>query len=147
MDSATEVSHLGNRLGELVGVLQERLDVPQGNPSVNDGKGPRYRYQEVTKVPDKVHHGEDQDRKELGLPGGLVVLVVLLSKLLFFIRFLVEGPNDGVPGVGFFDLTVDFPQGRLLPTEQPLGGWGNKGHDHQAGSGESSRKPPGSASN
>ena len=96
---------------------------------MDDLDSPRNGHHQIAKVPDEVHQREDQDREELGLPGSLIVTMVLFGKLPFLVFFLIESPDNRVSGVGLFNLAVDLPQLSLLSAEEPLGSRGHKG-DH-----------------
>ena len=100
---------LGQRLGELPGVLDERLHVaedivPGGHPQAAD-----HRDHDVVEVPDEHHRRHDQPGDELRAEAGLVQLVVLAPRTPRSTSVLpAEHLDQRVPGEGLLDVRVEL---------------------------------------
>ena len=89
---------------EVAGVLDERLDVADGDRAA---RYPQAAYDGHDHVLDVAHeHGErlHEARHELGAEGRLVELVVRVPETLFDLALTAERLHDRVAGEGLLDL-------------------------------------------
>ena len=75
-------AQLGERLRELLRVLDERLHVTETQLAARDHEAAEHRDADVGEVSDEHHAGHDHAREELRLEAGLVELLVLGLELL-----------------------------------------------------------------
>ena len=109
---------LGQGLGELSRVLDERLDVsqthrPGGHPQTTDD-GDHH----VVQVSDEHHRRHDQPGDELRTEAGLEQLLVLALEVLVDLMLTAEDLDDLVSGERLFDLTVQST--RVAPLRDEL---------------------------
>jgi len=123
-----EVGHrrdLRQRLGELAGVLDERLDVTERHRAVGDPQTTEDGDDDVVEVPDEHHRRHDDAADELGAERGLVEVVVLGLERLLRLLLPSEDLDEAVSGEGLLDDAVELPGVLPLLNEELLGALGD----------------------
>ncbi len=120
---------LGDRLGELAGVLDERLDVAQGESPLRHPQATHDRDGHVVQVGDEHHGRVDDPGDELGLEARLVQQIVLMLEALDGGLPAAEHLDDGVAGEHLLDVSVHLSGVRPLGGELALGAAGDQ-HCH-----------------
>ena len=113
--------NLLHRLGEVLDILNECLNITDGNCSPNGEQSAREGNGCIAQVSDKHHDWLHQAGEELRFPSGMVKGIIGFRELLNGVLFLVVCLNDGVTGIGFFYLPVDVSQVFLLLLKVFLG--------------------------
>ena len=98
------LADLGQRLGELPGVLDERLHVAERHGARRHPQPTDDRHEHVVQVADEQHRRLDDAGDELGLEAGLVQLVVVLGERLGRLPLPAERLDQRVPGVHLLDV-------------------------------------------
>ena len=100
--------HLGQRLGELARVLDERLDVTEAHRAGRHPQPTDDGDDDVVEVPDEHHRRHDDAADELGAEGRVVQLVVLLLELRLRLPLTPEHLDQAVAGEGLLDDAVEL---------------------------------------
>ena len=135
LEHVRNIRDLGDRMGERPDVLDEGLDVPDGNglPDRQPSSQDAYRY--VPQVADEHHDGHHQPGKELGFPGRIVERVVQAGKPGDTLLLAVECPHHQVSSEHLLHMAVDVAYVLLLLLEVFLGTFDDK-PDHHHGEGK-----------
>ena len=116
-----DLRKLGDRLREVLDVLDERLDVADGDDALHGEEAAQDRDGDVAGVADEVHDRLHEAREELRLPCALEQAVVGLGELADHTLLLAERLHDRMAGEGLLDLAVDEAERFLLLAEVALG--------------------------
>ena len=100
-------SNLGYRLGELAGVLDEGLDVPEAHGPRGGAEPAQHRDHHIVEVSDEHHDRHDQPGEELGAEARLVQLLVLGLERGLDLALPPEDLDQGVAGESLLDLGVE----------------------------------------
>ncbi len=111
---------LGQRLGELARVLDERLHVAERQRAGRDPQPADDGDHDVVEVADEHHRRHDHAADELRAPAGRVQLVVGARERLLAVALAPEHPHDLVPGERLLDVRVQPPGGLPLGDEARL---------------------------
>ena len=98
--------HLGERLGELTRVLDERLHVAQAHRTGRDPQTTDHSHCDIAQVPDEHHRGHDDAGDELSLEAGLEKVVVLRREALLHFTLPTEDLDQLVSGERLLDVGV-----------------------------------------
>ena len=126
---------LGQRLGELARVLDERLDATDGQLARRHHQPADERDGDVVQVAEEHHRRLDGARDELRAVAGLEELLVLVVELLLDVLLAAEHLDQRVPGERLLDLRVQGAGVAPLVDELRLGALGDEPHreDRDAG--------------
>ena len=108
---------LRDRLGEILHVLNERLDIAHGDDAAHGEGGTGDGHRHVSQIAHEVHRGHHHSRKKLRFPRGFVQAVVRFLKALEGDILPVERPNDGMSRKRLLHLGVDHSEVFLLSPE------------------------------
>ena len=123
--------HLGQRLGELARVLDERLHVAQAHGSGGDPQPTDHGDDDVVEVPDEHHRRHDDAADELGPEARVVQRVVALGEEPVGLLLAPEHLDELVAGVGLLDHPVHLAGALPLLDEVLLAALADhRGHDH-----------------
>ena len=131
MQHVGHLRQLLDGLGEVLDVLDERLNIADGDGArcgknaADDGDG------HIAQVAHKVHDGLHQAGQKLRFPRGFVQLIVRGVEVVQHGGLAVERLDDVVAGVDLLDLTVDNAQCRLLRLEILLAELDDHQHQRQ----------------
>ncbi len=109
--------HLLDGRREIAHILDEGLDVPDGNGAADGQVASQNRHAHVTQISHEAHQRHHQSRQELGTPCRIVQRVVCLLEHGQHVLFLIEHLHDVVSAVNLFHLAVHLAQILLLPAE------------------------------
>ena len=101
-------------LGEVSDVLNERLNLTDGDRATNCQQAAGQRHSHIAQIAHEHHDRLHQTGEKLRLPCGVIQGVIGLLELGNGILLLVVRLDDGVSGVGFLHLSVDVSQIFLL---------------------------------
>ena len=118
-------------LGEVFDVLDESLNVANGNDAVCGKNAAHDGHCHVAQIAHKVHNGHHQAGEELAFPRRFIQLVVGGVEVVQHHGLAVEGFDHIVAGVDFFHLTVHDTQNSLLGLEVFLAEPDHDEHQHQ----------------
>ena len=130
LDLIDNLSNLLNRLGKILYILDERLNIADSDGSLNSKKSSGNGNAGITHIAYKHHQRMHKSGKKLRFPSRLIEHIVSLIKDRDGFLFLVEGFNHQMSRKGFLHLTVDVAQILLLGAEMLLGKLHN--HRHQS---------------
>jgi len=109
-----DVRNLRQRLGEGADILDESLNIADGDGFANRQIAAQNGHRHVAQIADKVHHREHQPREELRLPRGGVERAVQVVEGGDAATLAVEGFDNHMSAVHLLDVPVDVPQVILL---------------------------------
>ena len=112
--------HLGQRLGELPAVLDERLHLAQRDRAAGHAQPAEHGDHDVVEVPDEHHDRHDQAAHELRTERGPVELLVLLVEDPLRLGPAAVDLHQRVAGEGLLDVRVEGARTPPLLHEQPL---------------------------
>jgi len=142
LENVGNIGELGNRLRKGANILNERLNVANGNQVADCQDSPHHDNCHVTKIANKSHDGHHQAGQKLGFPSGLVEGIVQSVEFLDALPFAVKGFHNYVTTVHLLNMPVYMPQEFLLLFEVFLrildhqsGYDGGQGDDHQGDQG------------
>ena len=118
--------HLGQRLGELAGVLDEGLHVTEGHGPARNPQSAEHGDDDVVEVPDEHHRRHDDAADELRPEGSLVEVVVLDLEGLLRLLLTAEDLDEAVPGEGLLDDSVELAGVLPLLDEELLRALGDR---------------------
>ncbi len=81
LEDVGDIGDLGDRLGEGAHVLDESLDIADGDRALDGQVSAQDTDGHIAQVADKVHDREHHARKELGFPGRVVQHVIDLDRI------------------------------------------------------------------
>jgi hypothetical protein len=122
---------LGERLGELAGVLDEGLHIAEGQLAGDDPQPAHDRDDDVAEVPHEHHQRHDQRGDELGAEGGAEQGLVALLEAGGDLVASAEDGHQRVPGVGLLDLGVHHARRVPLLGEELLRPRADHARDHE----------------
>ena len=117
LEDVGDVGDLRDRLGEGAHVLDEGLDIADGDRPSDRQVAAQDADGHVAQVADEVHDRHHQAGQELRFPGRAVERVVELVELFDALCLAVEGLHHDVAAVHFLDVAVDVAQVILLLLE------------------------------
>ena len=118
-------------LGEVFDVLDERLDVTDGDSTGGSKNTARHSYGHVPQVAHKVHDGLHQAGEELAFPRGFVQFIVGSIEICQHGVLPIESLDDIVAGVDLLDLAIDNAQRCLLRLKIFLAEFDHQQHQRQ----------------
>ena len=117
LQDVRDLGELRDRLGERADVLDEGLDVADGDRAADGQPAAEDAHGHVAQVADEVHDRHHHAREELRLPGRAVEHVVVAVELLDAPLLAVERLHHDVPAVHLLDVAVDVAEIVLLLPE------------------------------
>ena len=124
-------ANLLDGLGEASDVLDERLDVTDGDSTGGSKNTARHSYGHVPQVAHKVHDGLHQAGEELAFPRGFVQFIVGGIEICQHGVLTIESLDDIVAGVDLLDLAIDNAQRCLLRLKIFLAEFDHQQHQRQ----------------
>ena len=109
LDGGGHPAELPQGLGELLGVLDERLHVAQAQAAARDHEPAEDRDHDIGQIPDDLHDRHHEAGQELGAQAGAVELLVLGVEPLARVPHTTVGAHQGVTGEGLLDTHVQTP--------------------------------------
>ena len=133
LDEVDQCTDLGEGLGELTRVLDERLHLTQTDGARRHPQATDHRDDDVVQVSEEHDGRHDHPGDELGAEARLEQLVVALAEFAFDLGLTAERLDQLVPGVGFLDLTVELAGVLPLVDEVRLRTFGDDRGDGEGG--------------
>ncbi len=131
LNDVREVRKLGDRLRELLCVLDKSRHIANSNGSLSHQNAADYRDKHVADVADKAHERHNDARNELRSPASFVELLIAHGKFGNGLCLAPEGFDDLVTHIHLLDMAVEFSKRPLLPSEVILRAFGNTHCDEQ----------------
>ena len=132
MNDVGEVGNLDDGLRELLGVLDKRLHVTNGDVALYHHDTANNSHKDVTNIANKAHQRHYNAGDKLRSPSCIIEPVIALVEFVNSIFFVSEGFHDLVARVHFLDMPVEFSQRTLLLAEVPLRASGYAHRDDEA---------------
>ena len=126
---------LRDGLREVLHVLDERLDVADGDDALHGQHAAGQRHAHIAQVAHEVHDGLHQARQELRFPSAFIEFRIGLAERLGNRLLAIERAHDGMAGKRFLNLAVDGAEHGLLGPEVLLRGL-HHGEDERQGHGQ-----------
>jgi len=121
LDEVDNVGDLHDGLCELLGVLDEGLNVANGDDPLRDEDASHHRDDHIAQIAYEPRQRHDHAGQKLCLVTRIAELLVYALEPLDHILFSAVRLHNDVPGVNFLYVPAQFSKLLLLPQEEPLG--------------------------
>ena len=134
----TDAGDLVDGLAEALGIGQHGLDVTNGDLAAGSQPCTQNGNDNIGQVAHEIHDGADEAAKELALTGNLIEFLVFFGESCDGIILVVEGLEDGMAAVAFFNDAINAGQNALARLEKWLGALHDL-HNHNAREGNNAQ--------
>jgi len=141
LEDIGDVGGLHDGPGELLGVLNKRLDIADGDLAARHQDTADHADQHVTEVADEVHQRHDDAGDKLRFPARRVEPLVDRIEGVDRLGLVAERLDDGVPGIHLLHVAVEHAQFALLCHEVALRALGDQSR-HQDVQGQGNDDDP-----